>query len=598
MRLSRLYSNRPERFATVTFARGLNVVFGEIRRPKDPSRDTHNLGKTTLGRIIDFCLLAGADKKFFLLKHAELFGSFVFFLEIELLDGSFVTVRRAVAEPTRISIRQHRERPVDLDDLPEDSWDHSSVGFDRAKELLDGFLDLRDLKPWPYRKVVGYQLRAQEDFREVFHLKKFAGAHADWKPFLARILGFDASIIAAYYEQEKTLAEKKSQEEVVKAELGGGVGDVSKVEGLMLLKQQEAEKRQRILDGFDFSEVDRDKTRHVADDLDARIGRLNQERYTLSVNRKKVQDSLKEDEILFDPKRATELFSEAGVVFAGQIKRDFEQLIAFNRAITDERHAYLKEELTEIDRELKRVNAELRELGQARRDELAFVSGTDVFAKYKLATDELVTLRADIAMLERQRAYLRRLQDLRAEIRSATEALGHLQTRIEQDVELQNSEKTSLFSKIRLYFSEIVEAVVARKALLSVAPNQQGHIDFRAEILDEAGNSTSADLGTTYRKLLCVAFDLAVARAHLDGRYPRFVFHDGVFEALDDRKKRNLLEVMRHYADLGLQQVVTVIDSDLPTRLEGEAPLFDGAEIVLNLHDEDESGRLFKMKPW
>jgi len=366
----------------------------------------------------------------------------------------------------------------------------------------------------------------------------------------------------------------------------------------MLLKQQEAEKRQRVLDGFDFSEVDRDKTHRVADDLDVRIGRLNLERYTLSVNRKKVQDSLKEDEILFDPKRATELFSEAGVVFAGQIKRDFEQLIAFNRAITDERRAYLKEELAEIDRELKRVNAELRELGQVRRDELAFVAGTDVFAKYKLATDEIVTLRADIAMLERQRVSLRRLQDLRAEIRSATETLGHLQTRIEQDVELQNSEKTSLFSKIRLYFSEIVEAVVDRKALLSVAPNQQGHIEYGAVILDEAGNSTSAGLGTTYRKLLCVAFDLAVARAHLDGRYPRFVFHDGVFEALDDRKKRNLLEVMRHYADLGLQQVVTVIDSDLPTRMEGEAPLFDGAEIVLNLHDEDETGRLFKMRPW
>lgn len=39
MRLSRLYSNRPERFATVVFTRGLNVVFGEIRRPKDPKQD-------------------------------------------------------------------------------------------------------------------------------------------------------------------------------------------------------------------------------------------------------------------------------------------------------------------------------------------------------------------------------------------------------------------------------------------------------------------------------------------------------------------------------------------------------------------------------
>ncbi|MBL8679408.1 MAG: DUF2326 domain-containing protein [Myxococcales bacterium] len=598
MRLSRLYTNRPALFVPITFTRGLNVVLAEIRRPENRRKDTHNLGKTTLGRIIDFCLLSGVDKKFFLIRHEELFRDFVFFLEIELLDRSFVTVRRAVAEPTKISFRQHKNRSEDLVDLPDESWDHAGVGFDKAKELLDGFLDLRDLKPWPYRKGVGYLLRSQEDFRDVFHLKKFAGAHADWKPFLARILGFDATTIDAYYKQERNLDEKKAQEQVIKSEIGGGVSEVSKVEGLLLLKQEEAEKRQRILDGFDFDEVDKDKTRHVADDIDGRISRLNLERYTLSANRKKIQDALKDDEILFDPKRAAELFAEAGVVFAGQIRRDFEQLINFNRAITDERRAYLKEELAELDRELRRVGDELRELGQQRREELAFVTTNDIFAKYRLATDELVTLRADITSLERQRTSLRRLQDLRAEIRSASEELGHLQTRIEQDVEQRNSEKTSLFSKIRLYFSEIVEAVINRKALLSVAPNQHGHLEFRVEILDESGNPTSADHGNTYRKLLCVAFDLALARAHIDGRYPRFVFHDGVFEALDDRKKRNLDEVIRRYTEMGVQHIVTLIDSDLPAVEEGEAPMFDDAEIVLTLHDEDENGRLFRMKAW
>jgi len=45
-----------------------------------------------------------------------------------------------------------------------------------------------------------------------------------------------------------------------------------------------------------------------------------------------------------------------------------------------------------------------------------------------------------------------------------------------------------------------------------------GHLDFRAELLDDAGNATSADRGHSYKKLLCIAFDLAVLRAHLDER--------------------------------------------------------------------------------
>ena len=74
--------------------------------------------------------------------------------------------------------------------------------------------------------------------------------------------------------------------------------------------------------------------------------------------------------------------------------------------------------------------------------------------------------------------------------------------------------------------------------------------------------------------------------------------HDGVFESLDDRKKENLLGVLRKYAELGLQQIITLIDSDLPARTGADGPVFDESEIVLLLHDEGESGRLFKMRAW
>jgi uncharacterized protein YydD (DUF2326 family) len=190
------------------------------------------------------------------------------------------------------------------------------------------------------------------------------------------------------------------------------------------------------------------------------------------------------------------------------------------------------------------------------------------------------------------------LQALRAEIRYLTEERSHLQSQIEADVEEQNSDQDSLFSTIRVFFSEIVEEVIDRKALLSVAPNQQGHLEFKAEILDGAGNATSADLGHTYRKLLCVAFDLAVLRARLDDKFPRFVYHDGVFESLDDRKKENLLAVIRRYAELGLQPIITLIDSDLPSRAAEDGPVFTDDEIIVTLHDEGAQGRLFKMNAW
>lgn len=597
MKLSRFYSNKPDVFEAVDFVQGLNVVMAEIRLPENRSRDTHNLGKTTLGRLLDFGFLAGRDSKFFLFKHLDRFKDFVFFLEVELEDASFVTIRRGVQEATKISFKKHEAGHQDFSSLPTSGWDHQEVAFDRARELLDGLLDWRALKPWSYRKGLGYLLRSQEDFREVFQLRKFASKHADWKPFLAHMLGFDAKLIALHYEKEEELARKQATEQTIKAELGGSIEDISKVEGILLLKQKEAEKKQSLLDAFDFRVQDKEKTKLLVDQVDERIAALNRERYSLSQNRKKILASLEEDQILFNPDEAQRLFEEAGVLFKGQVKKDFQQLIAFNRAITDERRGYLQEERAEVEAELKRVNAELGLLGKKRSDVLSFLSESDVFGKYKQVSDDMVELRADIASLERQRGFLHRLQELRADIRTLTEERSHLQAQIEVDVEKRNSDPDSLFSTIRIFFSEIVEEVIDRKALLSVSPNREGHLEFRAEILDESGNATSADRGHTYRKLLCVAFDLAVLRAHLDDKFPRFVYHDGVLESLDDRKKENLLTVIHRYAELGLQSVITLIDSDLPARTSDE-PVFASDEIILTLNDEGEQGRLFKMKAW
>ncbi|WP_232314919.1 DUF2326 domain-containing protein [Oceanibaculum pacificum] len=597
MKPSKLYSNKPDIFVPIEFTPELNVVLAEIRLPENRNRDTHNLGKTTLGRLLDFCFLAGRDSKFFLFKHLDRFRNFVFFLEIELAQGSYVTVRRGVEEASKIAFKKHAARHRDYTSLPDREWDHVDLPFDRAKELLDSLLDWRSLKPWHYRKGLGYFLRSQSDFGDVFQLGKFANKHADWKPFLAHILGFNAAIIASHYEKAEALEDKQSKVATVRQEMGGDFEDASKIDGILQLKRQEVDKKQQLLDAFDFRAQDKADTKQVVDQIDERIATLNAQRYSLMQNRKKVIASLEEDQILFDPEDARAMFEEAGVLFSGQVKKDFEQLIAFNKAITEERYGYLVEERSEIEAELKTINSELNALGKRRSEMLSFLSATDSFAKYKRLSGELVTLRADIETLERQREFIHRLQQLRTEIRTLSEEKIHLQSEIEADVEARSADKDSLFSSIRLYFNEIVEEVIGRKALLSVGVNQQGHLEFGAELLDEAGNATSADRGHTYKKLLCIAFDLAVLRAHLEDQFPRFAYHDGVFESLDDRKKENLLAVIRRYTALGIQSIITLIDSDMP-KISTTDPLFTSDEIILLLHDEGESGRLFKMRSW
>lgn len=597
MKLSRLYSNLPDKFAPVSFVDGLNVILAEIRLPENRDRDTHNLGKTTLGRLLDFCFLAGRNPQFFLFRYPALFEDFVFFLEVHLEPDSFVTVRRGVREATKIAFKRHVTGKQDLSDLPVEDWDHFEMPFDRAREMLDSYVDWRALKDWGYRRGLGYLLRSQDDYGDVFQLKKFANKHAEWKPFLADMLGFDGDVIERHYAKEEELDEKTATAKTVAAELGGTIEDSSKIEGMLLLKRQDMERKQQQVDAFDFRAKDKEDTKEVVDSLDGRIAALNERRYTLTQTRKKVISAIEEDQILFDTTEAKKLFDEAGVLFAGQIEKDFKQLIAFNKAITDERRGYLVDERAEIEAELKSIGTELNSLGKRRSQLLSHLGETDAFNRYRQISNEVVILRADIESLERQRSGIMRLHNLRTEVRALDEERARLQVAVEGNVEAQNASAKSRFSTIRLFFSEIVENVIDRKALLNVSTNSLGHLEFKAEILDEAGNSTSADDGHTYRKLLCIAFDLAVLRSHISESYPRFVYHDGVFESLDDRKKEKLLGVLRSYVEIGIQPIITLIDSDLP-KWPKDKPVFSKDDVILTLHDEGETGRLFKMQSW
>lgn len=599
MRLSKLYSNKPDVFEPIAFRDGLNVVFGEIRVPENRNLDTHNLGKTTLGRLIDFCLLAKRDPQFFLFKHKEVFSAFTFFLEIRLLDGTFVTVRRAVEDSSKIHFKRHDEGKADFSSLPESQWDHSRIPLEKAQTLLDGLLDLRALKkPWTYRKGLGYSVRSQQDYLEVFQLQKFAGKHADWKPFLADLLGFNGKLSADLYEKENQINEKEHEIAVLKRELPFDIDD-SKLDGILALKRDEQQKKQRELDVFDFGEHDKETTQKLVSDIDAQIADLNEKRYYLRSNEKKVIAALKDDKILFDPREAEVLFKEAGVVFGGQIKKDFEQLIAFNKAITVERRAYLEEEQRELAEQINGIDSKLESLSKQRSRALAFLSSADSFDKYKRLSTEVVNLRADITVIERQRQQQQRIAALQREARALQEEKDHLTTQVEEDVEQQRRpDATGRFTTIRSYFNEIIKEVIDRRALLNVKVNKEGHLEFKAEILDDAGRTTSADMGRTYRKLLCMAFDMAVTRAYLGEHFSRFLFHDGVFEALDDRKKHNLIRVMRQYAAFGVQHMITLIDSEMPQpELPGKA-VFEEAEVVLRLHDQGRDGRLFKMEEW
>lgn len=591
MKLSKLYSNRPEEFKPIHFQTKMNVIFAEIREHQKNEKDTHNLGKTTFGQLLDFCFLNKAGKDFFLSKN--IFKDFTFFLEIQLFDESYLTIKRSAEKSSKISFKKHLEQYQDFSSISNEAWDHVDISLNRAKNLLDSLLNWRSLEPHPYRSLLNYLLRSQGDFSNVFQLQKFKGKHAQWKPVLSHILGFNDALSQQLYEKEDKLKEILDHKKI----FGTKIEDSGKITALLKLKQKEAENNQKFLDEFSFHNQDMIDNKEIVEKIDQEIAHLNQKQYSLSLMQEKIIHSLEEERILFDPQDAEKLFKEVGRLFPHEIKHNFEQLITFNEAITEERKSYLIKDKEENESTLKTLEKELTRLDQKRSKLLSSLTSSDSINKYKQFSSRQSELYAEIKELERQNSSINEIEELERKRQEIEKEKNDLKEKIKDDLKRKNEDFGSLFSNIQQFFDEIIKDVLSQNAILSTALNKEGHIEFSAELVDDTGTATNADRGSSYRKLLCIAFDLAILRAHLPDLFPRFVFHDGALEALDDRKKENLLITLREYNEAGIQTIITLINSDLPDTKDIN-DCFEPSEIIVNLHDKDESGRLFKMPSW
>lgn len=586
MRLSKIYTNKPTIFESITFNDGFNAILGKVISNKD--KNTHNLGKSILAQVIDYCLGKKKDAMFF--QNLEQFDEFVFFIEIEYETDQFVTISRSVSEPTTMRFKYHSFADQDYRGLLNAEWD-KTLSFDQSKALLDSLLNFQFIKGYSYRQLIGYLLRTQNDFQDPFRLSKHRGKDIYWKPFLAKLLGFDDTLLKKRGKLIDDLNKLSEQENFISSQNKTDAQSVSDIEGEIELIELKIQDIKIQLDELNFGIQDKEEISNLVDLINDQIVTLNDELFYLENDRKRIKNSLKTKKISFSTAEAQSLFNEAGLVFPDQIKHSFDDLIQFNEAINKERIEYLSKELKEIEPRIQNISEELVKLNKEKSNKLAFLSEKDIFAKYKSISNELNERSARLIYLEKIRDIIYQREDIKKQKSLLSSELESVENLIRENV-TQNvkSDSNSIFTKVRAYFGSIIQKTLSSDAFLSVNINSNGNMEFEYKFTEK-----EAHKGHSYKKLLCIAFDMALARVYTEQGYRLFLYHDGVFESLDDRIKEKLLVVMREYSEYGLQQIITLIDADIPNSNDN---FILPDEIIKTLHDRDDSGLLFKMPPW
>lgn len=581
MKLVKIYANK--NFKNIEFTSKFNVVLATIN-DKINKRDTHNLGKTSLIHVINFILLGSFNKKVF---GNKIFQDVVFYGEIALNDGRFLIIRRNISNNTKISFKFNDKQSNEF--IVPDSWDEENLPFDKSRKKLNEYLGFDVVPNYDYRKSITYFLRTQQDFLDVYKLDKFKGKHIDWKPFVFELLGYDSKLIVRKLSLEADIDEKKNIIKVLQEKARINIGERDRLAGMLDIKKQEREVAIKTIDKFNFFEQDKTLNKELIEQLDNRIQLLNTDRYRLAYEINKIEESLSNLSQEINIQDLEELYKETELYFPEALKKGFSDLIQFNGAISKDRKRYLTENLENLKRQYETINKELKTLETDKSEMLSFLTEKDSYEKFKTYQKQLSKLEAEIARVNDKIKAVDQSLEIEEQIQEI-----HLQ--VENAVTaIRDAINRRAHADINKIFNSIIFDILGTNALISIQQNKQGNIGYSADYQNGTDLLTTSEAqGTTYKKLLCMAFDLALLIHYRNHSFFRFAYHDGILEGLDDRIKIRLLNKVKNLCDeYDLQYILSLIDSDIPIDERGEKYQFTSDEICLELNDRDDSGKLF-----
>ncbi|WP_166383004.1 DUF2326 domain-containing protein [Polaribacter sp. 11A2H] len=579
MKISKIYSNKS--FKNIEFNEKFNAIVAFIE--SDKKDDTHNLGKTSLIRVIDFLLLSSYNKNTDKLLGNNLFIGQEFYGELKLNNGKYLIVKRSINTATKIFFKLNDYK---LDSFKLDiDWDEE-LTFNKAKKRLNEYLNFNILPNWDYRKSITYFLRSQQDYLDVFKLNKFRGKHKDWKPFVFDLLGFKGGLILSKLETEEEIDVLNKRIKTLKLEAQIDTSEKDRLEGLLEIKKIELLEIKNQIDKFNFFKEDIKTNKHLVEEIDTKIQAFNTDRYRISYEINKIESSLSEINNDIDDKQINSLFEDVNLYYPKQLKKEYDDLINFQKSLTTERKKYLSETLEILKLDYTVLNKSIKEIESQKTDLLSFLTEKDSYFKFKEYQKKTIGIEVEIERIKDKLKVIDRTLILENDIKHKKETIN------DKISALKESLTERKHSNINRIFNSIIKEILDTNALISLKLNNQGNIEFNADYQNKTDLlETSESQGTTYKKLLCVAFDLSLLVNYSDKSFYKFVYHDGVLEGLDDRIKIRYIKLIKEFCEeYDLQYIVTLIDSDLPKDMPN---MIEDKDICLRLDDKDNSGKLF-----
>jgi len=574
----KVWSDLPT-FQTVQFEAGMNLVLANRTKDSDETDSTNGLGKTTLLRIIHFCL--GSDlSKDRVLKHPKLKGT-SFGIDFSF-DGTVVTARRNTEHPERVSVSTEF-----LTDTP------FAKAPGRAKETSISLEDWKSLLTLRFAPTFDNHRHAVS-FREIaFYLIRLGkAAYADPLTAFQGQPGPSKRLTVSYllglnWSSQKTLhglLESRTQVDAAikalkTAESSVDQRSIGDLEAERVALEEALTAKRAQVESFnvreDYKDLE-DSLGGVDRDLHELINENHSDRRLLEHYRKSAADLPEADQ-----SKPVSILQDAGAIFREEALKTLEDVAAFHAEVHRNRREFLKGEFQRLNSSIRHRSARIEQFTAEKSRLLGILRTSGALEQLielqRSYTDQSVQLEALKVRIAERKRYDVRKDDLTSDI-------AHERAVMKRDM----SDRQPTIDEARKLFAEYTQFLYGKPGALSIDVNSGGY-NFSFSI-DRKGSD-----GVDQMVVFCFDLTVATLRARRGAGFCTLVHDSSLFADVDPRQYGLALQLAAEKSESeGFQYICCLNAGALPTEHLGDLDL--DAITRLTLTDEGEDGMLLGVR--
>lgn len=548
----------------IFFHKGLNLIVDETI---ESSKQTtgNNVGKTTVLRLVDFCLGSSGKNIYQDSEFKEQENNTVkdFLIDTEVLitlivvdDIDFITesiiIKKNFLKYTK-KIQEINGKPIIND-----------KEFDlKFKELI---FDTNVEKP-TFKQIVSKNIRDEKN--KLTNIVKVLNPYTKSEEYEALFL-FWLGINTDTHNQKELLGKEKTREESFQKRLKKE-GELSLIEQQLELVNSKIEELQKQKANFNFNEKFESQIVEL-NEIKLSLSKLSTELSRLNMRRELILESkadLETEKTNIDISQIESLYNKASKLIPN-LQVTFQDTVKFHNDLIDEKIKYIDKELPGLTEKLQSISKEITALRRQEKILSVFISVSEYSDDYDTILINLNSLFETKGNLEERKRYWISSNE---KLERISEELDTINSEINSKDNLIQK-RITLFNK---YFTKISSELYGEEYLLSTQKNEKGY--------DLIVTNLEGNPSTGKKKGQIAAFDFAyiLFAEEIELKAIHFIMHDQLENMHDNQLSTILIDLAN---SIDCQFILPIVKDKIPADIDIDK------YIILKL---SESNKLFKI---